>query len=84
MPESTITSKGQVTIPKIIRKQLNLKTGDLLNFEVGPDGIITITPERRSTDYAWGILYRSGQETLTTEDMDTGVAEFFKKKYKTE
>jgi len=32
MPTSTITAKGQVTIPKEIRKTLRLKTADRLLF----------------------------------------------------
>lgn len=32
MPKTTLTSKGQVTIPKEIRQRLGLKQGDQLNF----------------------------------------------------
>lgn len=34
-----VTSKGQVTIPAAIRRQLGLKPGDHLRFEPGKDGI---------------------------------------------
>ena len=32
MVTATITSKGQITIPKEIRKSLNLHVGDKINF----------------------------------------------------
>lgn len=82
MPTATITSKGQVTIPKKIRDQLGLQAGDTLSFEIEPGDKITVRPEKGSSDTAYGILHRENQEALTVEEMDTGVAEYFKKKYK--
>lgn len=34
-----ITSKGQLTIPKEVRRALGLRKGDSLLFEVGDDGV---------------------------------------------
>lgn len=31
--KATITSKGQITIPQAIRKRLNLRPGDVLDFD---------------------------------------------------
>jgi antitoxin PrlF len=45
MPISTITSKGQTTVPKEVRDALNLDTGDKLNWEVN-GGRVAITTER--------------------------------------
>ncbi len=44
--ESTITSKGQATIPKAIREHLKLKAGDRLKFFVHPDGSVVLLPKR--------------------------------------
>jgi AbrB family looped-hinge helix DNA binding protein len=44
MSAATITSKGQVTIPKGIRDQLNLHPGDRLDFLIEPDGTVRIVP----------------------------------------
>lgn len=38
--QATITSKGQLTLPKSIRDQLRLKAGDRLEFFLRPDGHI--------------------------------------------
>ncbi len=81
MPTTTLTSKGQVTIPKKIRDELNLQPGDLLSFEIDKENHITVKPEKKSADQAYGILYSTEREALTGEEMDQGVAEYFKKKY---
>ncbi|MDQ7075139.1 MAG: AbrB/MazE/SpoVT family DNA-binding domain-containing protein [Gammaproteobacteria bacterium] len=40
MQTSNLTSKGQVTLPASIRKQLNLKTGDRIVFTLQDNKII--------------------------------------------
>lgn len=47
MAESTLTSKGQITIPKEIRTRLGLRRGDRLEFEVAADGEVTMRRCRR-------------------------------------
>jgi AbrB family looped-hinge helix DNA binding protein len=42
MPTSTLTSKGQVTVPKAIRERLGLVEGDVLEFSVAEDGRIEV------------------------------------------
>jgi AbrB family looped-hinge helix DNA binding protein len=41
---STITSKGQTTIPGEIRRHLKLKPGDRIEFVVEPDGKVVLMP----------------------------------------
>jgi antitoxin PrlF len=81
MPTTTLTSKGQVTIPKKIRDELNLQPGDQLSFEIENGNKISVRPEKKTADQAFGILYSGERETFSDEDMDRGVAEYFKKKY---
>jgi antitoxin PrlF len=45
MAASTLTSKGQVTIPKEIRQLLGLKEGDRLEFRLDDQGKVVIQPE---------------------------------------
>jgi antitoxin PrlF len=42
MPTSTVTSKGQITLPKEIRDRLGLKTGDRVAFRERPDGTFVL------------------------------------------
>lgn len=45
---STITKKGQVTIPKPFRETLRIKEGDNLVFEMSDDMLILKKKERKS------------------------------------
>ena len=36
--EATVTSKGQVTLPKILRSQLGIRTGSRIRFSLHPQG----------------------------------------------
>lgn len=42
--DSTITSKGQATIPKAVRDFLGVKPGDRIKFFIHPDGSVVILP----------------------------------------
>jgi antitoxin PrlF len=52
---TTLTSKGQVTIPKHIRDALHLQPGGAVDFTVNPVGEVvvqpaTTTPKKRGID----------------------------------
>lgn len=47
---TTITSKGQVTIPKHIRDSLNLEPGSKVIFDVNNDGELVLRKEGRSEE----------------------------------
>jgi antitoxin PrlF len=50
---STMTSKGQVTIPKTIRQALGLEPGNEIFFDVSPDGAVLLrskAPSSKPTD----------------------------------
>ncbi len=42
MAAATITSKGQITLPKLVRVALGLDAGDRVDFIVAPDGGYTL------------------------------------------
>ncbi len=44
MITSTLTSKGQTTIPKAVRRHLGLKPGDKIRFLVEDDGRVVVLP----------------------------------------
>jgi AbrB family looped-hinge helix DNA binding protein len=45
MPSATVTSKGQITIPKEVREELGLRVGDRVAFRVLEDGRAIVEPE---------------------------------------
>ncbi|MBC8243018.1 MAG: AbrB/MazE/SpoVT family DNA-binding domain-containing protein [Verrucomicrobia bacterium] len=54
--EATITSKGQVTLPKALREALSLSTGDKLSFVLSGDGEVRMTPKHSPVQKLKGIL----------------------------
>jgi antitoxin PrlF len=70
MPEATtLTSKGQVTVPREIRERMGLKPGDKITFSLLSDGTLIVRPKvRRVTDLA-GLLHKPGRAPVLLEDM---------------
>jgi antitoxin PrlF len=56
MSISTVTSKGQTTIPQDIRHYLSLQTGDKVEFIIAPAGHVVIVPLSCSVKELKGIL----------------------------
>lgn len=71
--EATLTSKGQVTIPKAVRDALHLRTGDRLDFILEADGTVRVLPITGSVTRLKGILPKPSR-TLTLEEMDDAIA----------
>ncbi len=71
MPSSTISSKGQTTLPKPIRKVLGLKGGDKINYFVY-EGEVRIVPVR-PIDRLFGVLKREAP-VVSLEEMEQAIA----------
>jgi len=48
MPSAKLTSKGQITIPKEVRKALGVHTGDRLAFRIQDNGAVLVEAEKVS------------------------------------
>jgi len=72
--EATLTSKGQITIPKAVRDSLKLHVGDRLEFIVDPDGSVRIVPATRSVTELKAMLPRPAR-ALGLEEIDAVIAE---------
>jgi antitoxin PrlF len=72
MSESTISSKGQVTIPKAIRTRMHLKVGDRLRFVVDADGSVRLAAATRDVSTLRDILPRPKQHA-TVDDMRSAI-----------
>jgi antitoxin PrlF len=77
MPTSTVTSKGQITIPIEVRKALKLKAGDKVNFFEAENGKYAFEPKTGSIMDMKGILQKMGYAVLgyapTVEQMDQDI-----------
>ena len=71
--EATITSKGQVTVPKPIRDRLHLKTGDRIDFILEEDGGLRITPVNASVTQLKGMVPKP-VSPVSLEEMDEAIA----------
>jgi antitoxin PrlF len=47
---ATLTSKGQVTVPKALRDYLGLKPGSAVEFDLAADGRVVIKPVQPDTE----------------------------------
>ncbi len=73
MASASVTSKGQITIPKVIRELLQVKTGDRVDFVVNGDQIVLQagTLDFRSLR---GVLHKPGRRPVSLSEMDAAVA----------
>ena len=79
MSISTLTSKGQVTIPKNIRERLGLRTGDRLGFCVEQDGTIRVHPITRKVAEVFGLLAEKAGRPHSADETRDKLREAFKK-----
>lgn len=82
MSFATLTSKGQITLPKLVRTQLNLKAGDRLRFEARPDGTLIARPASGSAVNLVGILKHKGQKRVSVEGIDRGIGREISRKHR--
>ncbi len=74
--ESKLTSKGRITLPKALRDDLHLKTGDRIAFERKDDGSYVLRPKTVSAASLKGILkdkYKGPPRTL--EEIEEAIVE---------
>jgi len=75
---ATLTSKGQLTVPKVVRSTLGIGRGDGVEFAVekGQVRLRAVRPARSSS----GLLHKflpAGWKAPTVEEMDAGIARHF-------
>jgi antitoxin PrlF len=66
--KATVSEKGQVTIPKLLRERLGIRTGEVLEFDEDHGRLVAVkTLERDPVDAVYGILKlgRSTDELIT-------------------
>ncbi len=78
MALATITTKGQVTIPKSVRDSLMLSTGDQIEFIVTDKREALIRPISKKVDEVFGILHKPGRKTVSVEEMDATIRQKMK------
>lgn len=67
--ESTLTSKGQTTIPKEIRDSLGMQPGDRMSFTLMPDSTVLMRVKNRTVAELAGVLQKKGRKPVSTEQL---------------
>jgi antitoxin PrlF len=72
MQESTVTIKGQTTLPRDVRRALGLASGDKVRYVI-LDGEVRLLKSRPVNELA-GILTRPGRRPVSLEEMEDAIA----------
>ena len=67
--QSTLTSKGQATIPREIRERLHIKAGDRMTFTLMPDGTVLLRIKNKSAVSLAGSVRRKGQRRVPVSQL---------------
>lgn len=79
--QTTLTSKGQMTLPSAVRARLGLEAGDrLLVTVVDDDTIVLKRPASTPVKALRGLLARP-ERALSVQEMDAGVAAHLRDKH---
>lgn len=73
MTESSITKKGQTTLPKSVREFLGLRAGDKVRYFI-TEGGVRIVPVR-SVKRLCGTLQYDDGPAVTLEEMEQAIAD---------
>lgn len=76
MPTATITSKGQLTLPKTIREQSGTHVGDRVDVSVGEDGTILLRRLGESVRDLAGIAKRPWHQPVSLQEIDESIRDF--------
>ena len=73
MPTATLTSNGQITLPKTIRERLRLRTGDTVDFIVADDGQVHVRTGHVDVRELQGLLKKPGRRPVSLDEMDAAI-----------
>jgi len=73
MPSATLTSKGQITLPKRVREELGVKTGDTVEFVIESGGRIQVRAGEHDITDLRGLLRAPGRKPVSIDDMDRAI-----------
>ena len=86
LAESTLTSKEQLTVPKVVRQLLDVHAGDNLVWSLDQQGQLVVSGGRpnsladiRAAVAAAGSMH--SRKAVTAEDMKSGIAAAMRRKH---
>jgi AbrB family looped-hinge helix DNA binding protein len=73
MPSATVTSKGQITIPKAVRRALRVTAGDRLDFVIEEEGRVVVRAGVTDVDELKGILRTPRRRPVSVKEMNAAI-----------
>lgn len=75
MALSTVTSKGQITLPKEVREHLHIAEGDRVDLQLEKDGSVRLTLVSGSVRDLYGCLRRPDVPPASLEELEEALLE---------
>ena len=74
--EATVTSKGQITLPKLLRERLGLRRGSRIRFHVDVQGRLQGEPVLHDLEDLWAMADQASRpkRAMTRDEMDAAKA----------
>lgn len=73
MPTATLTTKGQVTIPKSVRDLLRIEAGDQIDFCVTDHGEVVVRGVSADVRELRGLLKRNRRRSVSLDEMNAAI-----------
>ena len=82
MSLSTLTSKGQITIPKSLRESMSIDAGDKIEFIINEQNEVVIKPITKKAIDVFGQLSKyKKNKPISIEEMNEAIGDQFKKDF---
>jgi antitoxin PrlF len=72
---TTVSEKGQITLPKALRDRLGIRPGSRLAFRIAADGTLNVQVLAKGSDALFGLLAKPGEPARSLKDMDAAITE---------
>jgi len=72
MPKATLTTKGQITIPKEVRERLGVDAGDRLEFVEQERGVYKVVAATRDVRHLKGMIPKPSKP-VSVEEMRVAI-----------
>ena len=72
MPTATVTTKGQITIPKEVREALGIEAGDRVEFVAEENGVYKVVAATKDVRHLKGLVPKPAKP-VSVEEMNRAV-----------
>ena len=81
LPQSKVTSQGQISVPAEIRRKLGIGPGSVLEWEEDGDRVIVRRAGLFSSEDIHRAVFARKPRSRTTAELKQGIADAMRKKY---